>query len=228
MLSLLFVACSGVDTPVDDAVLDAQLEAATVDSTTDATGTLAVTGEDADYTLTVDTQSFTVHTPGRAAFADEAGLDVSLTLLDYEWPGQVAATLSDADGVYWLEEPGTYSTAADAAFGEGFARYGSSLGQARDGDYLVDYQTVIFATDQGDVEATAGTPVTLTVGGLTWRATVITAYTTEQVPGTPQYDCMGMPDLLAFEVVRVPEPTDWTQLTRDAALDPAQVPGCGG
>ena len=209
-----------------DSPISALASGVSLDNST--ANTLTVAGDGADFTLALGTESWDVHSPAQTSLVDWSGLDVTLSVAaGEEWPDQTEMLLTDDDGPAWLAEPGTTQSYASTAFGDGFATYGSSLGQVREGDYIVDYQTVIFATDDGDVEASPGTPVTLTIDGVSYKATVITAYTTEQAPGTPEYDCMGMPDMLSYELVRVPQVTDWSQLARSAAFDAASIPGCG-
>ncbi len=228
MLSIVALIACAVETPASEEVLAAQLEALSVEaSATTGTGTLALTGDDADFVATVGDAAVTVHSPAHSdlsAWAD-ADVTISVQLTDESgFPG--GAEIADADGALWVAEAGVSPAFANTRFGEDFATYGGDLGQEQRGDYVVTFAEVVFQTDDGEVTATAGAPVTLTLGGLDFRATVITAYTAEQIPGTPEYDCMGKPDVLSYELVRVVEPTAWTPVVRPDGLSLANVKGC--
>ena len=229
-LSLALLACTGVDNPAPAEVVGSQLEALTVggDVATSA-GTLSIEGEGADFTASVGSSTWTVHSPAKSSLADWLDEDVTATVgtADSDWESMVGIEVADADGAIWIGEPGHFSVFAEKRFGEGFATYGDDLGEERRGNYIVDFRAVLFQTDEGEVEAKAGVPVTLNVGGLTYRTTVITAYTTEEAPGAPQYDCMGKPEILSYEMVRVDDAQKWSPLKRDAKLDPADTLGCG-
>ena len=222
-------ACTTLENPAPEEVLDAQLEALTVDhSGQGAEGLLAVEGEGADFAITAPAE-FTVHSPAHAdlsPWADQL-VTVQANQGSEDWTGSVGIEVSDDAGAIWLAEPGIGSVFAENRFGEGFASHGEALGEEQRGNYIVTYTSVLFQTDEGEVEAFAGKPVTLVLGELNYRATVITAYTSEDAPGAPEYDCMGKPPLLSYELVRVDAPATWEPLLRPASLDVADIPGGG-
>lgn len=229
LIALALAACTVLENPASEEVLGAQLEALQVDNAGQgAEGLLAIEGEGADFAIT-SPADFVIHSPSGADLSPWVGQVVTVQANGgaEDWTSSVGIEVSDDEGAIWLAEPGIGSVYAESRFGEGFATHGAELGQEERGNYIVTYTSVLFQTDEGEVEATAGKPVTLVLGELTYRATVITAYTSEEAPGAPQYDCMGKPPLLSYELLRVDAPATWEPVLRPASLDVADIPGCG-
>jgi hypothetical protein len=229
MLIFFALACAPLDNPAPVDVIGAQLESLTVTSAeTEGSGVLASTVDGAEVSVSAPF-AMTIHSPAHTDLTTFNDLNVEVRVLtdDDGYGGQPALQIADTAGLLWLAEPGLGSGGADELFGEGFATHGEALGEERRGDYIVTFTRVVFQTDDGEVEATAGAPVALTLGGQSYRATVLTAYTAEQAPGTPEYDCMGKPPLLAYELVRVAEVSDWEPVVRPDTLPAANVAGCG-
>ncbi|MSQ00984.1 MAG: hypothetical protein EXR71_03700 [Myxococcales bacterium] len=239
LLSLPFflLACSStpeLESPASPEVLDAQLEAFSVNHLGEepgvASGALSIEGEGADFNITAPI-AFTVHSPAGTDLAAWVGTDVDVIAdvagSEADWTATPGIEVSDVVGLVWLAEPGVAPVFADARFGDGFATHGKELGEELRGNYIVTFTSVVFQTDEGEVEATAGAPVTLTLEGSSYRATVLAAYTTEEAPGAPQYDCMGKPPLLSYELVRVEAAVEWEPMRRPATLEVADIGGCG-
>lgn len=229
VLFAALIACTALENPAAQEVLDAQLEALVVNTSGEGgEGLLTIEGEGADFVITTPAE-FTVHSPARADLSPwaEQLVTVQARQGSEDWTGSMGIEVSDEAGAIWLAEPGIGSVFAESRFGAAFATYGEALGEEQRGNYIVTYASVVFQTDEGEVEAAAGKPVTLVLGGLTYRATVITAYTSEEAPGAPQYDCIGKPPLLSYELVRVDAPATWEPVLRPASLEVADIPGCG-
>ncbi len=179
-------------------------------------GLTTVTGEGRDWALSVDlgdgtTGEVDVHAPGASDLSVFNGVDVATTL-GAVWGSNPRDV--EIDTVAGDEPPAPMFVAqvhalglATDAFGEGFVDYGDAVGTGTievSGAWGVEYHDVVFQTDDGEVVATAGAPVELTIDGATWRAVVHTAFVVTDPPEEVM-DCGGgASDTLSFEMIYEP------------------------
>lgn len=232
LLALLF-ACS------DSREAD-QLEALTVESDAcaaseeacEASGALALaSGEgDGDWVVTLGDTTTTLHSSARSDLSALDGLEGTLRLGSVTgMSGARAAALVDADGLAWLGAPDHADALVAELLGEGFARYADEeVARSREGGYILHWHDAVFATDDGDVTASVGVPTSIRVGGATYRAVVVAAYTSEVAPMAVVADCGGYGSMLAFELERVQAADDGEDPVVRPAGKSMAVSGCGG
>lgn len=203
MLLSLLVACGSPDANTLEPP-----EASLNDCDEGCAGVVAVeTGAaEGDWNLVAEAFTLHLHLPGRSDLALLDGAEVSVSGGEIDKLGGYgdarSVSLSDASGPLLVLS--TTADGGDAVFGAGFARPGEEdLGRSRVGDYNLTHHPVVFATDEGEVTVGAGEPTTLTVDGVLWRVVVHAAYAAEHRPALAQSYCMGMPDALSYEAVRV-------------------------
>lgn len=189
-------------------------------------GLATVTGADRDWVVSVDlgegaSESVTLHLPGAS---DLSALDQQALVVDLEnvWgsnPRDLAISTPAGD------EPGEALFLvqvhdrgfASERFGENFVAYGAEKGEAAVtddyGDWKVMYHDVVFQTDNGEVSATPGTPVDLTLQGDRWRVVVHTAFEVTKTPDALPGCGGGLADTLSFEMRKVQDSPDLTPLT---------------
>lgn len=231
MLIALLLACS--DSREDD-----QLESLSVESDAcadpyeacDTPGTLGVAagGGDGDWVVTVGASTTSLHSSARADLGALDGREGTLRLdAAGDMDGHRAAVIVDEEGLAWIAAPDADDALVGELLGDGFARYADEeVGRSRKDGYILHWQDVVFATDDGDVAASVGVPTAVRVGGATYRAVVVAAYTAETAPLAVVADCGGFGDMLAFELERV-EAADEEPLVRPEGKGMA-VSGCGG
>lgn len=230
IVALSLVACTTPETGDTTRLESLRATDGTAASEDGATyaGLTAVTGEDRDWTLSIDdgagtTTKVDVHAPGASDLSVLDGVDLE-TSLGYAWgsnPRDVVVTTVAGD------EPAAPRFLAQVRrvglvsnlLGEDFADFGEAVGTGTiqaEGAWGVEYHDVVFQTDDGEVVAKAGEPVELTIDGATWRTVVHTAFVVTEEPDVTK-DCGGgASDTLSFEMVYEPPAP---------ALDPLEAVG---
>lgn len=232
MSLLLLLACSPTPTLVPgDPVEGLEAAAVATEACADgmcgdeplATGALAVSGAASDPTLTIDGVDIALHSPTAAPLAELAGRVVTATVRA-DWMLPASLELVDDAGLLHVVETG-----AGDAFGHFELSAGEALGEVMtDDDYLLTFHSVILETDDGPVELVAGDVVGVTVGGVSWRFALVTAYSVDTVPGGEYADCGGRLPMLSYEATRVDAPVSPVRLLRPEGLELAAHSGCGG
>lgn len=234
MISLFFslVACADVEPTEVHTLEDLSVSATGCedDSGCEAVGAFAIgTGaEDQDWSLTVGEVNVTVHSSGHADLSVLDGLSGTLHAGQWSFDGNNSAAAVDGQGLVWMAAGSADDPMVTDLLGEGFARLADErVAKGREGDYVLSFHDVVFATDDGDVTVAAGTPTVLTVGGAKFRTVVVAAYDAELAPGAMATDCGGMSDMLSFEMERVEAAEEESPLTRPEGKSIA-AGGCGG
>lgn len=243
---VLLSACGRPDGSLED-----QLEALTlqfpdsdgsaVDHFSDGvivSGALSVDGSAADPSLAIAAAdgglTVDLHLPGASdlRWLDGAVVEAQLPPSDdiSRW-GTPALALADADGPAFVAQlVGHAPDAADSILGADFARFGPESGYDEKGTHGFRTRSAIIRTDDGPLEVLPGEVHAISRDGVSWRFVLIAAYTVESQRGafSQTSKCMGPPDALSFEMVRV-DVADGaeTQLIRPDDLAPAVGPGCG-
>lgn len=238
-LPVLLVALSACVEEVD--LSDQQLEDLSfqidqeVDEGTTATfsGTLAVSGEDSDYTLQVEADgapvlAADVHTPGGLNLSTLAGREVSIDVV-HNWDANPHfLAVSDASGLAYVLNPGAQETEIAARFGEGFADWGSELGRMKEGDTTWIWRAARFETDDGAVELEPGQVEPIVVGGVRWQVAVVAAYQREYDADALLPGCGPPSDLLSYELLRVNVDVEPALRSRAPGASMAMGAGCSG
>lgn len=228
---VVLAACGDLE-PVDVHTLEASTVLAECDAQPcEASGALSLSAgaEEGDWELSVGELTASIHSAARSDLSAFSGAEATLVVGEGGLnEGSGPAALEDADGLVWLSQSSAGEDLAAGYVGQGFARYADEVvASGRSSSYDLEYHDVVFATDDGEVTVAAGTPTVLKVGGVSYRAVVVAAYTTEVRPGEPVADCGGLPDLLAYELVRVETEERESPLVRPADKGFAAA-GCGG
>jgi hypothetical protein len=245
-LALALLILPACDRP--DGSLQDQLEAleftatdasgAAIDDGLEATGTLAVSGTADDPSLRIATAEGEIgvdlHLPGSSELAWLDGADVTLSLPSpeaYDRWTQAPLVLSDDDGPAFVAQLiGHSPDAADATFGVDFVRYGATHGYDEKGSTAFHTRSAVVQTDDGPIDVLPGEVHAISLDGVAWRFVLIAAYEVDEPSGTFEAasKCMGPPDALSFEMVRVDlDDAAESMLVRPDALEPAIGPGCG-
>lgn len=201
-------------------------------------GALSVDASASDPSLTFATAngsfSADLHLPGASDLRWLDGAVVEAQLPPSEdltrW-GTPALALMDAEGPAFVAQlVGHAPDAADSFLGAGFARFGPESGYDERGTYGFQTRSAIVQTDDGPLEVLPGEVHAISRDGVSWRFVLIAAYKVESQRGAfgPTSKCMGPPDALSFEMVRIGVDDDAeTQLLRPDGLAPAVGQGCG-
>jgi hypothetical protein len=249
LMTLSLFALCGCDRA--DGSLEDQLEALTIEATDadglplefedearNAAGTLGVTGTAADPLLHLSRDEgdleVALHLPGGSELAWLDGATVTLSLPpDEAWDRWTARPLiiADADGPALVAQlVGHAPDASDEVFGSAFVRYGAEQGYDERGTREFHTRSVVVQTDEGPLEVLPGEVHGIRVGGADWRFVLIAAYEVDEPSGSwdAAAKCIGPPDALSFEMVRVAAADDGeSQLLRPDDAAPAIGPGCG-
>jgi hypothetical protein len=245
-LTLALVGCSSDDNEKGDpsgpgpsvtGTIPEQLEALEValtamdpGSAMDLSGAMSVTGKDRDFTLTVqgasETTSIAVHSPAATPLLALEGLDVEVALSASEMGGR-SMIVSDDTGALYVASLGDSQGdhAVTVAFGESFASYGAEVGSETDGTFVWSYKKVIFAGDDGPVEALPGEVLTLKIAGAMWRVVVSASYTVGPNPQAEALPGCSPEDMLGFEALRIESATEEEPVRRLTDATAAYV-GC--
>jgi hypothetical protein len=203
---------------------------------TETTGTTAVSGSERDWTLTVDpgdgtTVPIGIHSPGKS---DLSILDThALTIeLGEAWgDDQRNVAITDEDGLVYVAQHTEGGPATDV-FGDDLVAYGTDLGSGtlsdEFGDYDVEYYAAKFQTDDGPVEARAGTPIEAKLGGQTWRIVVHASFDVTKYPDEMPGCGGGIYSTLSYEMLRVGTTPDVARVSADPSLRLAGEYSCGG
>lgn len=242
---LLLAGLAACDRP--DGSLEDQLEAFTIAATsadgestrlepTTISGVAAVTGTGRDRSVAVSTDegewTLDLHLPGGSdlSLIDGESVEVDLPSSGHLW-GEAPFAIHDAAGpVLVVQMLGHAPDAADALFGEGFARYGEAVGYDERGSHEFHIKNAIIATDEGPLEVAPGEVHAVTVGGASWRFVLVAAYEVGDESGLfdAASKCLGPPDALSFEMLRVSAVEAGDGLvTRPDGLGPSLGEGCG-
>lgn len=246
LTALTLAACERPDGSLQD-----QLEALTVEAT-DATGaplafddaalgfsgTLSVAGPPGDPRLRLARADgdldIALHLPGASdlAWLDGAAVTVALPPdVEYErWTADPLVISDDAGPAFVAQLVGHAPDAADPLFGAGFIRYGAEHGYDEQGTRGFYTRSAVLATDDGPLEVLPGEVHGVRIDGIDWRFVLIAAYEVDGSSG--EWDaaakCIGPPDAMSFEMVRVAPPQgDETLIVRPDGEAPAVGPGCG-
>jgi hypothetical protein len=232
-----------------DGSLDDQLEAFTIASVAPdgasevlepvtLTGVAAATGAGRNRSLVVSTDAgewaLDLHLPGGSDLSVVDGQSVEIDLPpseQYDLWGRAPFAIHDAAGpVLVVQMLGNAPDAADALLGDGFARYGETVGYDERGSHEFHTKYAVIATDDGPLEVAPGEVHAIQVAGATWRFVLLAAYEVDEESGTfdAASKCIGPPDTLSFEMLRISEPDAGDELVARAdGLSPALGQGCG-
>ena len=214
-LALSGMAGCADDEPTQTGTIPEQLEslevAAAVDSggVMNAAGTLAIAGNDREYTLSVEAEgaapvSIAVHSP---ALTPLAALDGKAAQVELSAPamGGRSLVVSDDAGALYVANAGDFAgiEVAEKALGADFATWGAEVGSETDGTFVWSYKKAVLATDAGPVEVLPGVVTTIDVDGAKWRVVIIASYTVEANPDADALPACSPEDMLAFEALRV-------------------------
>lgn len=194
-------------------------------------GTLAVEGQDADYTLSLTdatgatTLSFEAHSPGAFDLSALAGEGREVNLLGGEVFHHQSVVVEDESGPLWVADLGDRAGAVSVLIGGSPVRAGEVLASAEDDTWTWSYTSLIVPTDEGDVELLPGDVETVSINGVLWRFVAVAAYTREPQEGASLPGCPVMFDMLAYEMVRVEAREVSGLLERPAGLREAAL-GC--
>ena len=195
-------------------------------------GTLAVSGADQDWSLSItpavgEAFSWTVHSPAEVDLSTLAGEDRTLTLLSEVVFEERSFVLSDASGPAYIADIGENASDVASLLDTDPARFGEVLASDEDENFTSDYTTLIFPSDDGEVELMPGDVTTLSINGVSWRVTAIAAYDREMKEGGSFPGCPFIVDMLSYEMIRVETVEADEARVRPEGMSGAKV-GCGG
>jgi hypothetical protein len=226
-LSLGLTACGE---PADQQLESVQLEIDSNDgldpwTEVELSGQVTVDGAGRDLVLTIDgaeeQTEIGVHTPGLSDLTTLAGFDVDVTVLGD------TMIVTDDDGVLYAADAGGSRWLLGDHFGQDFVDHGATIRQVLDGTELYTYTTVVFQTDEGEVEFEPGDTGSIKMDGHDYRVAVIAAYTVDETAPIAVM-CGGTPPVLSYEMLRVAESVEPNIVERPEGLEMARLAGCGG
>jgi hypothetical protein len=236
-LSLIGLSGCGSDEPGQTGTVPEQLEALQVAPAVEeggaiqASGTLAITGQDREYTLSVTpegaaTIDIALHSPALSPLAALHDKAVEVELGPAEMGGRSLAIRDEAGPVYVATAgDGSGVELAEKALGAGFATWGAEVGTETDGTFVWSYKKAVLAGDGGPVEVLPGEVATVEVDGATWRVVVIASYTVGTNPDADALPACSPEDMLAFEALRVEAAAEEEPVRRLADAQVAYI-GC--
>lgn len=194
-------------------------------------GDLSVTGADQDWSLTItpaegEPFSWTVHSPGAVDLSALSGEGRTLDLLSEEVFEERSFVISDEHGPAYVADIGANADDVAEVLGITAPTYGGAMGTEEDDNFVTTYTSLVFATDDGEVELLPGDVTTVTLGGISWRITAIAAYTREIKEGAILPGCGFLVDMLSYEMLRVETVEADESRVRPDGLSAAKV-GCG-
>jgi len=231
-LALSLAAVAGCNGNESTGVVPEQLEAVEVAGEMEyeevqIEGALSVTGTERDFTLSLETSAgsreLSIHSPGMSDLSLLNGRSVTAKLANKGLHEERSVVISDDKGTAYVADVG-HGVDADALFGEGFVRWGETVGTSSDDLYDWEYTPAVFKTDEGEIEVLPGDTANLKIKGATWRVAVIAAYKVTPHPDAP-LPCGGISDLLSYEMIRVETAKEPVKLTRMANAKLAHL-GC--
>ena len=212
------------------------------DAATESAGnggdTLEISGSaDAGWTLVGDSQTLTMRSPSRANLGRLNGSAARLVVeedadgLGVSWVAIDSRGIEGADSVGYLYEEDSEMAFAKEAFGENFVAFGgvSGTGSVQGTDVFV--WDLVFQTDDGDAWAVPGEPRLVTIAGITYRLTVLAAWSaTRNAPQGAEFDsdCSTVGARIAFEMLVEPDYVgDEEPLQRGADDELGEPAACG-
>jgi hypothetical protein len=186
----------------------------------DWVGEVAVNGSGADWTLAVDGVNVAVHSPAHSDLSGLDGLELVVSVAPEAVSNELSLAVTTMEGdLHYLLEPVTPGAMTEETFGLGLVAPASALGEVSEGGWDLSLTSAWFRTDTGDVELLPGEPQEVSVYGVTYRATLIAAFTADLVT-SQVVSCSGASERLAFELVRVePGTADLGALRRAEGVD---------
>lgn len=228
---VLFTACEGGATPPEQLEAATATPALTQEEFTDvsASGTLQVSGEGQDLSLTVGegegALSMDVHSAGRSDLSALSGLTVTADLLAWGFESSRSLLLRDEGGLLYALDAGWSLDAVNEALGAERLRWGDEVATAKDDTWTWSYTSLIVSTDDGELSLLPGDVANITLDGVPWRLVVVAAYARENVPNASMPGCPVLDDVLSYELLRLETSGEDDVLTRPEGLDPASA-GC--
>lgn len=227
MYFFLLAACGSPDANTLEAP-DVDLAGCAEDDGCTATAavvSLETGAAEGDWVLSADAWSFDLHLPGHSDLSGLDGQEIAVVVGGRGYGNAADLTVSDATGPAFVLATDAESGSGWTTFGEGFARRGDEvLAESRSGDYRLTHYAAVFTTDDGEVAVGAGEPREIVVGGVSWRVVVHASYTSERRWSLSTPMCMGRPDALSYEALRVEAGADDSLIVRP---DGAEIPESG-
>lgn len=189
----------------------------------DLTGDLTSEGASKSWTLRVDAQQVDIYTPTGADLSvldGLAGARVSLALDPITEERSLRVT-DTAGALYYLVEPVEAGALTEEQFGLGLVAPANELGKLQQGAYEVTLLSAWLRTDTGDVELLPGEPQAVTIEGTSFRAVLLSAFTTE-LTRDDAVICTGADSRLSIELARLADgaSADLTPLVRSEGSAP--------
>jgi hypothetical protein len=191
-------------------------------------GQTYVDGVERDFMMEFDTTddhvALSIHSPGKLDLTSLNGQSLTAEIYeDHSWAGQTGdhLILSDEEGVVYFAQSGWFERTEDY-FGEDFVRFGQPTSKTYDDDFITTYSSVIFDTDEGDVDLRVGEVASILIDGDHYQAVVISAY---QMAGrflVEGSDCASSSQL-SFELLRVPAPIASDMVERPRGMEGASL-----
>jgi hypothetical protein len=199
--------------------VDEELES---DQRYDWVGTTKVEGADGVWEIRVSGVVMDVSTPTDADLAMLDGLvDAHVAVAPEPLSNELSLLVTDAEGaLQYLLEPVEPGALTESHFGLGLVAPANDLGPASAGGWDLSLTSAWLLTDAGDVELLPGAPQEVAIDGLSYRAVLLSGFTSEFALDA-SVQCSGAAERLAFELTRVePGTADLTPLLRNEELDP--------
>ncbi len=206
MTILALIACSNAPEQLEAIQVDAPIDEA-LDEQVPWEGLASIEGADKDWTLDLDGETFTTHSPTAMDLSTWDGQELTVSVTT-TWSGHPdgLALYDSADLAYASVGSDDNDDVIDR-FGADFASWGEELGRTRGDSATYTYRAVQFQTDTGSIELAPGEVAEIVVDGVTWQVAPVASYDHEYHRWAMVPACGGGGPMLSYEIMRVDAPT---------------------
>lgn len=206
MTLIALIACSSAPDQLEaiqvDAPIDWELE-----EQPPWTGVASIDGADKDWSIELDDELITTHSPTAMDLAAWDGEELTVAVTT-TWTGSPdGLSLFDGSDLAYASVGSTENPDVIERFGADFASYGEQLGRSRADSATYTYRAIAFQTDDGTVELAPGEVAEIVVDGVTWQVAPVASYDHEYHRWAAVPACGGGGPMLSYEIMRLDAPS---------------------